>query len=152
MGCCPPAKSIMLSRRIPSASPGARASLTRKPSSSGPRWNIARAIVRTRASASELRVTKATPQIPHTLLFDLRCSEKCGTSAREMFAQVKTGNPQSAVQIPGHRFPQHQEKKRSRDKHAQSEERFALEQQTPIQKFIPSRIDLVEDTPQSKRL
>jgi hypothetical protein len=30
-------------------------------------------IARTRASASVLREANATPHIPHTLLFDLRC-------------------------------------------------------------------------------
>ena len=66
----------MLSRRIPKASPGARGSLKRNPSSSGPRCRSAAVMVRTRASASVLREVKATPQIPHTLLLDLRCGRE----------------------------------------------------------------------------
>jgi hypothetical protein len=63
---------MMLSRRIPKASPGARGLPSRNPSSSGPRWRIAAHIARTRDSASVFREVKATPQMPHTLLFDLR--------------------------------------------------------------------------------
>src|SRR5690242_16779378 len=127
MGCCPPARSMMLSRRIPSASPGARPSLTRKPSSSGPRFVIARVIARTRASASVLRVTNATPQIPHTLLFDLRRLEECGPGPRNVFAQTETSNLQLAVGIQRHRFPHHQKEYRSGDEQTQHEKRFALQ-------------------------
>src|SRR5450432_2861133 len=67
---------MMLRRRIPSASPGARGSLARKPSSSGPRCWRAADMARTRASASDVRLANAAPQIPHTLLLDLRCSEE----------------------------------------------------------------------------
>src|SRR6267378_1981444 len=80
MGWWPPARSMMLRRPIPSASPGARASPARKPSSSGPRWRSAAVIARTRDSASALREANATPHMPHTLLFDLRRGEEDGAS------------------------------------------------------------------------
>src|ERR1700739_887832 len=67
---------MMLSRRIPKARPGARGSLRRNPSSSGPRCGRAAAIARTRSSAWEVRFANAVPQIPHTRLrslhFDLK--------------------------------------------------------------------------------
>src|SRR4029077_18654919 len=101
IGCWPPARSIMLNRRIPSVNPGARASPTRKPSSSGPRWRIAAVIARTRDSASALREANATPHIPHTLLFDFRRREEGHARAYHVLAQMKARNSQTAVGIPG---------------------------------------------------
>src|SRR5712692_3596927 len=109
MGWWPPARSMMLSRRIPSASPGARASPARKPSSSGPRWSIAAVIARTRDSASALREANATPHIPHTLLFDLRRGEEGGAGADSVLPQTEARNSQTAIRIPGKDNPQQQE-------------------------------------------
>src|ERR1051325_1506665 len=131
---------MMLSRRIPSASPGARGSFTRNPSSSGPRCPIADAIRRARASASLLRVKKATPQIPHTLLFSFRCAEERGPGLREVRAQMKARNFQLAVPIPGKRFPHEQKEKGSADERTQRKKRFAFEQQAPVERFIPTYV------------
>src|SRR5579859_160156 len=91
---------MMLSRRIPRASPGARGSPTKNPSSSGPRCRIAAVIARTRDSASLLRDAKATPHMPHTLLFDLRGRKEGDSSAQVALAQVKAGDLQSVVGVP----------------------------------------------------
>src|SRR5258708_17241612 len=105
-GWWPPARSMMLSRRIPSASPGARASRARKHSSSGPRCSIAAVIARTRDSASALREAKATPHMPHTLLFDLRRGEEGGAGSDGIGPQMEARHSQMAVHIPGKRSPQ----------------------------------------------
>src|SRR5204863_5613239 len=98
-------------------------------SSSGPRCPIAPAIARTRASASVLRVTNTTPQIPHTLLFNLRRSEECSAGPRNMFAQMESPDLQLAVGIPGQRPPHRQKKYRTCDEQAQHQELFPLQQQ-----------------------
>src|SRR6202049_1322871 len=103
---------MMLSRRLPRASPGARGSLTRKPSSSGPRCCKAAAIARTRDSASAVRLANGTPQMPHTLLFDLRGAEERGARAKEVLAEVESRNPQAVVRVPAEQLPEHQKEKR----------------------------------------
>src|SRR5579862_1173353 len=130
---------MMLRRRMASARPGARGSLTRKPSPSGPRCRMAAAMARTRASASEEVLTKATPQIPHTRLFYLRRGEKRAANPPQMNAQTVTGDHQPAVGIPGQRLAQQQQEKNHKGSQGQSEERFALEEQAPIQFLIPIR-------------
>src|SRR5258708_23446027 len=104
-GWWPPARSMMLSRRIPSASPGARASPARNPSSSGPRCSIAAVIARRRDSACALREAKATPHMPHTLLFDLRRGEEGGAGSHGVRPQTEARDSQTAVCIPGKRSP-----------------------------------------------
>src|SRR5580704_6901021 len=150
MGCWPPARSMMLSRRMPSASPGARASPIRNPSSSGPRCSIAAAIARTRDSASLLREAKATPQIPHTLLFDLRRRKEGHTRAHGVLAEVEARNAQSAIRVPGQDSAQQQEQENRRDAQHQIEKGFSLEQQAPIDGFFPSRINRAQNFPQGK--
>src|SRR5215470_12818702 len=92
---------MMLRRRTPNASPGARGSLIRKPSSSGPRWRSASAIVRTQDSASAARLVNATPQIPHTLLLYIGRANEGHSRSDDVLSQVKPGNPQPVVCIPG---------------------------------------------------
>src|SRR5438045_5389765 len=89
----------MLSRRMPRASPGARASLKRNPSSSGPRWRIAAHIALTRDSASALREVKATPQIPHTLFFDLRRREERRACPDQVFPKVEAGKDRKSTRL-----------------------------------------------------
>src|SRR6266571_2932820 len=88
MGWRPPARSMMLNRRMPSATPGARGSLTKKPSSSGPRWRMAAAIARMQDSAFAGCAAETAPQIPHTRLLDLRAGEEGGAGAEQMPADV----------------------------------------------------------------
>src|SRR5579863_5981800 len=109
IGWLPPARSIMLRRRMASARPGARGSLTRKPSPSGPRWCMAAAMARTRVSASEEELTKATPQIPHTRLFYLRRGEKRAAGPHQVSAQTITGDHHAAVGIPGQKLAKQQQ-------------------------------------------
>src|SRR6266700_170516 len=111
IGCWPPARSMMLSRRIPSANPGARAWPVRKPSSSGPRWRIAAVIARTRDSAAVLREANATPHIPHTLLLDLRRREEGCAGAPHLRAKMKTAESQTADGIPCENDSQKEEEK-----------------------------------------
>src|SRR5215467_11250171 len=145
MGWCPPTRSMMLRRRTPRASPGVRLSQTRKPSSSGPRWRIAAAIARARNSASELREAKATPQIPHTLLSNLRRREKGHTRSEQVLAKVEAGYPQPAVCIPGKHEPQHQKEQCRCSSQRKVKKRLALQQQAPIDCFIPTRIEQIEE-------
>src|SRR5271155_1049537 len=91
---------MMLSRRMPSASPGARGSAIKKPSSSGPRRRIAAVMALTRDSASAVRAAKATPQMPHTLAFDLRSRKENRRGANEVLAEVEARNLQALVGIP----------------------------------------------------
>src|SRR6267143_5840245 len=147
-GWWPPARSIMLSRRIPSARPGARASPARNPSSSGPRWPIAAVIARTRDSASVLREAKATPHMPHTLLFDLRGGEEGGARTDSVLPQMEARDSQTAVRIPGKQDPQQQKAQCRRSGEHQIEERFTLQEQAPIHRFIPSRVNAVQQAPQ----
>src|SRR5438046_8553948 len=90
---------MMLSRRMPKASPGARSSLKRNPSSSGPRCRIAAVIAFTRDSASVLRVVKATPQIPHTLFFDLRRREEGCARSDYVRSEEHTSELQSLTNL-----------------------------------------------------
>src|SRR5216683_6092305 len=147
-GWWPPARSMMLSRRIPSASPGARASPARNPSSSGPRCSIAAVIARTRDSACALREAKATPHMPHTLLFDLRRGEEGGTRTAGIFAHTEARDSQSAVRIPGKQGPQQQKEHCRGSAEYEIEERFALQEQAPVDRFIPSRVNAVQQAPQ----
>src|SRR5205807_8907765 len=63
-------------------------------------WRIAATIARTRASACVLRELKATPQMPHTLFFDLRGRKEGDTRAKHAVAQRKTRHSQPAICIP----------------------------------------------------
>src|ERR1700730_14400590 len=143
---------MMLSLRIPRPRPGARDSLTRKPSSSGPRCCIAAAIVRTRDSASAVRLANATPQIPHTLLFDLRRAEEGGTRPKEVLAQVESWNLQLVIRIPGQQRAQPKEKEGHRRGGNQGEEGFPFEQETPVQGFLPVRTYGVEQGAKMKSI
>src|SRR5271163_4137521 len=100
MGCWPPGRSMMLSRRMPSASPGARGSAIKKPDSSGPRRCIAAVMALTRDSASAVRAAKATPQIPHTLAFDLRSRKENGGGTDQVFAEMEARNLEPLVGVP----------------------------------------------------
>src|SRR5579859_7831802 len=130
---------MMLRRRMPSASPGARGSAVRKPSSSGPRCRSAAAIARTRASASLLRDANATPQIPHTLLLDLRSRKESGSRAPHVLTQTESANSESAVRVPRKHHAQHKEEKHERHAQHQIEKGHSLEEQAPIDSFLPSR-------------
>src|SRR5580765_563148 len=131
---------MMLSRRIPSASPGARVSPTRKPSASGPRCRIASVIARTRASASALRVANATPHIPHTLFFDLRRRKEGCARPHRVLPQVETRNSHTPVGIPPEEGTHQQEERKCRGRGYQVEKGLALQKQAPIKGFIPFRI------------
>src|SRR5713226_10671586 len=147
-GWWPPARSMMLNRRIPSASPGARASPVRKPSSSGPRWPIAAVIARTRDSASALRDAKATPHIPHTLLFNPRRGEESSAATNGALPQMEARDTQSFVRIPRKQRPQHQKEQCRRCGQYKIEVRFALQEQAPVDRFVPSRVNALQQTPQ----
>src|SRR6266446_1182374 len=124
IGWWPPARSMMLSRRIPAV------------------------IARTRDSASALREAKATPHMPHTLLFDLRRGEEGGTRTAGIFAQTEARNSQSAVRIPGKQDPQQQKEQCRRTVENEIEERFTFQEEAPVDRFIPSRINAVQQAPQ----
>src|SRR5437016_11807181 len=65
IGCCPPATSMMDSRRMPSATSGA----TKYRLSSGPRWTIASHMARTvRAASSAPSCHPANTAMPHICL------------------------------------------------------------------------------------
>src|ERR1700687_2392525 len=148
VGWGPPARSMMLSRRNPSASPGDRASPARNPSSSGPRCSIAAVIARTREPASALREAKATPHMPHTLLFNLRRGEEGGAGTDGIRPQAEARHSQTAVRIPGKQDPQQQKENcRRRAKH-EIEERFAFQDQAPVDRFIPARVNGVQEATQ----
>src|SRR6202790_4048953 len=149
-GCWHPARSMMLSRRMPSASPGARVSPIRNPSSSGPRCRIAAAMARTRNSASLLRDANATPQIPHTLLLDLRSRKEGYTSAQGVLAQVETGDSQVAVGVPCKNCAHQQEEEHCRHAQHQIKKRLSLQEQAPIDSFLPARSDCAQQLPQPK--
>src|SRR5208282_249462 len=148
-GCWPPARSIMLNRRMPSASPGARGSPVRNPSSSGPRCRIAAAISRTRDSASLLREAKATPQIPHTLLLDLRSRKEGHPGAQGVLAQVEARNSQTAIGVPRQYRSQQQEEKRHANGNNEDKKRLPLKQQAPIHGLVPSRHRAVQHAAES---
>src|ERR1700692_4805606 len=114
-------------RRMPKASPGARGSLMRKPSPSGPRGDIAAVITRTRDSVSCSGVAKAAPQIPHTLLFYLRRREKGSPGANNVAAKAITGNSQMMIGVPGKHQANHKEKNEEHGRDEKEKERFALE-------------------------
>src|SRR5205823_1434353 len=128
VGWWPPARSMMLNRRIPSASPGARASPARNPSSSGPRWCIAAVIARTRDSASALREANATPHIPHTLLFDLRRGKEGGSGTDSVLSQMEARDTQTALRIPGQQGTKQQGEPRRWKRENPITEPSALEQ------------------------
>src|SRR5579862_6387497 len=127
---------MMLSRRMPSASPGVRGSFVRNPSSPGPRWRIAAAMARTRDSASLLPEAKATPQIPHTLLFDPWSRKEGRPGAQSVLAQVEAGNSQTAIGIPCQHCAQQQEEEHRRHTQHQIKKGFAFKEQAPIDGFF----------------
>src|SRR5436309_9510886 len=130
---------MMLSRRIPNASPGARGSVKRNPSSSGPRCRIAAVIAFTRDSASVLRVLKATPQIPHTLFFDLRRREEGRARSDYVFPKVEARNPRHAVRIPRKDLPEQQKEDRDHGGEHQVKIRLAFQKQAPVNLSLPAR-------------
>src|ERR1700694_5298950 len=143
---------MMLSRRIPSASPGARASPARNPSSSGPRCSIAAVIARTRDSASALREAKATPHMPHTLLFDLRGREEGSASANSIPAKMKARDHEPPVGEPRENEAEQHEKDTGEHRNNKNKERPALQEQAPVERFVPSRVDPVERAAQAQPL
>ena len=66
----------------------------------------------TRDSASAVRAAKATPQMPHTLAFDLRSRKENGRGADEVFAEVEARNLQALVRVPAEIRAQQQKKQR----------------------------------------
>src|SRR5580692_2071959 len=150
MGCWPPARSMMLNLRIPKARPGARSSPVRNPSSSGPRCRIAAAMARTRVSASLLLEAKATPQIPHTLLLDLRSRKEGHAGAQGVLAQVEARNSQMAIGIPRQHCAQQQKEKHRRHAQYQIKKGLSLKEQAPIDSLLPSGSDGAKQFPQPK--
>src|SRR5579885_1687939 len=136
---------MMLRRRMPKARPGARESPARKPSSSGPRWRMASAMARTRDPASVFGESNATPQMPHTLLLDLRGRKERHSRAHSFLTQANSREFQPLVGIPGEPGTPEEEKKRREQGGAQEEQRFALEKQAPVGGCIPSRVDGVQE-------
>src|SRR6185295_14391385 len=124
---------MILSRRTARPKPGARGSLNRNPSSSGPRCRSAAAIARTRGTTSSSRLTSATPQIPHTRLLDLRRTEEGRARPEEMFAQVEAMYSQTTVGVPRQKKTQRQKEQHADCGHHQGEEGFAFQQQAPVQ-------------------
>src|SRR5437879_2974115 len=137
MGWWPPARSMMLSRRIPSASPGARGCPARKPSSSGPRWRIAAVIARTRDSASAVREANATPHIPHTLLFDFRRREEGGARTDGVLPKMEARDSPAVVRIPAEPGSQEQREHRRHGGAREIATGCAPQQQTPVDSTTP---------------
>src|ERR1700719_597537 len=152
MGWWPPGRSMMDKRRMPRASPGARGSFMMKPSPSGPRWDMAAVITRTRDWVSCLGVAKAAPQIPHTLFFYLRRREKGSTGANNVAAEVKTRHPQLMVGVPGKQEANNKEKTEDDGRGEKEKERFALKQQTPVKIFFPGGINLAQEITQAEAI
>src|SRR5450432_1433493 len=141
MGWCPPGTSMMLRRRIPRARLGTRGSSKRKPSPSGPRCIIAAVMARTQDWARILGEVNATPQMPHTLLFNLRRMKEGCAGAQDVAPETIARKTQAVVGVPGQQQAQ-QEKENERnqgDKH--KKERLALQEQAPVQIFVPRRVD-----------
>src|SRR5580700_4239305 len=113
---------------------------------------MAAAMARTRDSASAVRVANATPQIPHTLAFNLRSREECGACANEMLSQMEARNLEALIGIPAEERAQQHEEQRERGGGDQDKEGFALEEQAPIKSFIPSGIEIFEGAAQTKAL
>src|SRR6202166_259212 len=149
-GCWPHFRSMMLSRRMPSANPGARLSLTRNPSSSGPRCCSAAVIALTRVSASLVRLAKAIPQMPHTLLLDLRNVEKRRARALKLRSQAESPDSQTIICVPPQQNADQNKEERRRYGNAQCKKRFALQQQAPVHRFLPVRESAVQKLPQVK--
>jgi len=105
---------------------------------------------RTRDSAFVPRETKATPQIPHTLLFDLRRGEEGSAGSKEVPPQMEARNAQSAIRIPGKHGTQQQEEQCRRTGQHQIEEGFALQEQAPVNRLIPPGVNPVQESPQVK--
>src|SRR5215831_17653120 len=102
---------------------------------------MAAVIACTRDSASELRTVKATPQMPHTLLFDLRRREEGRASADRVPSQLESGNFQALVRIPGEHSPQQKQENTCHTCHHQIKQGLALHNQTPVQSLIPAWIE-----------
>src|ERR1700730_7116796 len=100
---------MMLSWRMPRARPGARASSKRNPSPSGPRWDMAAVMAPARDWAWWVRAAKGTPQMPHTLLFDLRRGEKGGAGTLDVAAETETGEAQTMIGVPGEQKAKNEE-------------------------------------------
>src|SRR5271168_3875784 len=143
-GWWPPGRSMMLSRRMPSAKPGARDSPVRNPASSGPRCSSAAAMARTRASASALREANATPHMPHTLLFDLRRGKEGSARAKNVFAEAEARDPEAIVRVPSKNQAQKQKYQCGPGGSHEDEKRLALEKQAPVEHLIPPGIDAVQ--------
>jgi hypothetical protein len=66
---------------------------------------MAAAMARTRASASAVREENATPQMPHTLLLDLRGGKESGASPRNMLEEMKARDSPPVTRVPGDKQP-----------------------------------------------
>src|SRR6202012_2101793 len=75
---------------------------------------------------------------PAHALFDLRCSQKRRSSAQQMLPKMKAGNLQPAVRLPGEDEPQHPKEKRCSASEHKYKKRFALQEQAPIEVFVPA--------------
>src|ERR1700739_2024010 len=111
---------------------------------------MAAVMARTRDPASEVRETNATPQIPHTLFFDLRCGKEGLARAHDVLPQMETRNTQPAVGVPSENNAEKHEEEGSNQRQKEIKKRFALEEQAPVDGFIPSRIDGVQKRPEMK--
>ena len=86
-----------------------------------------------------LLLAKATPQIPHTLLFDLRRGKKSSPGACHVKSKTKTRHIQTMIRIPGKQEAHEKQKQKTQRGDEQEKERFALQQQTPVEIFLPRR-------------
>ena len=58
-------------------------------------------MARTRASASAVRDMNATPQMPHTLLLDLRSVKKSAAGVYSVLEGMKARDSQPVIHVPG---------------------------------------------------
>ena len=99
-----------------------------------------------------LGVAKAAPQIPHTLFFYLRRREKGSPSACNVTAEAITGHAQTVVGVPSKQEATNKEKNEHRRGDEKEKERFALEQQTPVEIFIPRGINPAQEVAQAETI
>src|SRR5258706_14945785 len=61
---------------------------------------------------------------------------------------MEARDSQSAVRIPGKRGPQQQEEQCRPGGEYEVEKGFALQEQAPVDRFIPARVDLIQQSPE----
>lgn len=79
------------------------------------------------------------------LLFDFGSREEGRGGAERVFPQVKSRDSQAAVGVPAEEYTEQKKEERGGNGERQIEKRLPLEEQAPVCRFIPTRVDGIQE-------